>query len=180
MQMKNEKTYVIKIDYQNKTICNDDYESVITGLLSGNTSFKVLLIDKTGIIDSHINEATNKYIADCRSSMSKKVLIESGAAYIKNFIIRFMRLSSEQSEESEEFEVINKTKYFKVYIPKTYVDDKKRQDFLHLGRDCLINSFPKEVIETYIKPRFYLFLFKNDLLDDSAYNDLTKYEIGLA
>lgn len=39
MQMKNEKTYVIKIDYQNKTICNDDYESVITGILSGNTSF---------------------------------------------------------------------------------------------------------------------------------------------
>lgn len=178
--MKNEKTYVIKIDYPNSAICNEDYESVITALLSGNTPFRVLLIDKTGIIDSHINLVTNKYIADCISSMGKKVLIESGAAYIKNFIIGFMRLSSEQSEESEEFEVVNKTKYFKVYIPKTYVDDKKRQDFLHLRRGYSITSFSKEVIETYIKPRFYLFLFRNDLLDDSEYNDLTEYEIGLA
>lgn len=181
--MKNEKTYVIKIDYQNKTICNDDYESVITGILSGNTSFKVLLIDKTGIIDSHINEVTNRYIEDCRSSMSKKVLIESGAAYIKNFIMRFMRLTSPLSVEvdpqSVSFDVIKGEKYFTIDIPKTYVSNKKYDDFLHLGQDVLLASFPKDVIEMYIKPDFYFFLFKNDLLDNPEYNNLVIYMVGL-
>lgn len=181
--MKNEKTYVIKIDYPNETICNENYESVITGLLSGNTSFKVLLIDKTGIIDSHINKATNRYIEDCRSSMSKKVLIESGAAYIKNFIMRFMRLTSPLSVEvdpqSVSFDVIKGGKSFTVDIPKTYVSNKKYDGFLHLGQDFLLDSFPKDVIEMYIKPDFYFFLFKNDLLDNPEYNSLVIYMISL-
>lgn len=183
MQMKNEKTYVIKIDYQNKTICNENYESDITELLSGNVPFSVSLMDKTGIIGSHVNEATNRYIEDCRSCMSKKELIESGAAYIKNFIIRFMRLTSslfvKVDPQSVSFDVIKGGKSFTVDIPKTYVSNKKYDDFLHLGQDFLLDSFPKDVIEMYIKPDFYFFLFKNDLFDNPEYNNLVIYMVGL-
>ena len=183
--MKNEKTYVVKISCKDAKILDENFDSIMDYLIGLNTITRLYLIDETNVVDLHINTIVNKYISDCKLDANTRPLAVDGKK-VGQFIINLLKYIQTAGnfytppEDTIAFDIINsKRQYFYVYIPNKYFSKDKYDDLFNLGPDYISAKLSGDIIFEYVLPAFYIFLFKNDLLDDPKSNNLSNYMIGL-
>ena len=179
--MKNKKTMIVKIDWKEQKILNENLDIFVNECIKRDIDFELVFIDEDYVIDSNINIIVNKYIEDCKKEKKPlAVFSQFITLFIQNIIKLFCEREAIDSEKYVSIDILTPNKnYFIVDIPKENISKEKQENLLHLGPDYLKGSLPVETIFNYILAPFYYFLYKNNLLDNEEYNDLANYMYGL-
>ena len=181
--MKNKKTYIVNIDFENKEILDGNFEGIIEGFIQYGVEFQLQLIDKSNIIDLHINTIVNEYVKHCKMTDNKRPIVVN-IRLLKEFIVNLLDLTSKtpQREQEDKYDIdiiAPDGRTFRAYIPKQYLE-KRYEELLGLGPDWIEGGLDTRVIFDYVLPNFYMFLFHNDLFDNEKFINLSKYKFGLA
>ena len=184
--MKNKKTMIVKLDWKNQKVLNENLNFIVSDFIKRNVDFELVLIDAENyVIDSNINTIVNQYIADCKKT---KMPLAVDYKLISEFIVNLMKYNKEQTaspliisdQDKTSFDIIapNK-KSFRVDIPSNILSSIKYEDLMNLGPDYVLGGLSTDIIFNYVLSPFYWFLYRNDLLNDEKYGCLNNYQFGL-
>lgn len=158
----------------------DDLDDIVTACVEPNIDFELLLIDAESLmIDSHINTIVNQYIAD--SKKANRPLVVTYKA-VKEFAENFMKYTNSVPTglPTDKIDIIAPNKRcFGAELPQGILSREKVDDLMHLGPDHVPGNLPDDVLFDYVLSPFYLFLFKNDLLNNDEYGNLVNYQFGM-
>ena len=187
--MENKIIYNIKVDTNKNLILDDNYNNVINKLINdkinNNIDFKVNINNQNGIVDDELNVVVNCCINELFKKDNIFINNHNYSKMIEKFILNsidIIRKNKDRDfvfdEEYIIFEVFRGFHYFRINPKRSVITEAKYNDFIVLGPEPLKQSQFRTLNE--LLPAFYAFLYENNLFDDIALNDLSKYYIGLA
>ncbi len=193
--MKNLVTFYLHWEYDssdNVIIQNKNLDACLIKALVYKQNVKFVFIDENGISNSKLDLIVTEFVKDCQSDnknrynpyLNKKDYSLFPDAF-KGFVTNLFKIAFKKDNMSggKPFLVFlrkNANNYFEVNLPTQLVSKEEEERWKALGPDDLFASFSPSVIFEYILPRFYLFLFESDKLEDKTeQTNLLHYLIGL-
>ena len=174
----------------NVLILNKDFDLYFASSMNRGTEIEVILIDESGISNSKIDAIATEFIRESKAQDRKRYVPFVNKDHFASFpkvFVRFLKdlIASfapdlDRQTKLELFREMERGRFFSAYIPDDLVPQDKKDNLLGLGPDHLFAAFPPDVIFDYVLPRFYCFLFDNDLLGKGGKEtDLATYMVAL-